>query len=68
MGSEDGLFLLEIADDGAHRLGDKKVVQIEVVQEEDTVIYLGGTYVYNCSDFSVSCITRMVKVCACLHS
>jgi serine/threonine-protein kinase MRCK len=44
LGSEDGLFLLEIADDGAHRLGDKKVVQIEVVQEEDTVIYLGGKH------------------------
>ena len=42
LGGEDGLFMLEIADDGAHRLGDKKVAQIEVAKEEDTVIYLGG--------------------------
>lgn len=34
--------MLEIADDAAHRLGDKKVVQIEVAKEENTVIYLGG--------------------------
>ena len=34
--------MLDIADDGAHRIGDKKVVQIEVAKEEDTVIYLGG--------------------------
>ena len=34
--------MLEIADDGAHRIGDKKVAQIEVAKEEDTVIYLGG--------------------------
>ena len=42
LGGEDGLFMLEIADDGVHRLGDKKVVQIEVAKEENTVIYLGG--------------------------
>ena len=34
--------MLEIADDRVHRLGDKKVVQIEVAKEENTVIYLGG--------------------------
>ena len=42
LGGEDGLFMLEIADDGAHRLGDKKVVQIEVIKEEQSVVYLGG--------------------------
>ena len=36
--------MLEIPDDGAHRLGDKKVFQIELIKEEDTVIYLGGQY------------------------
>ena len=38
LGGEDGLFMLEITDAGAHRLGGKKVVHIEVA----TVIYLGG--------------------------
>lgn len=42
LGGEDGLFMLEITDDGAHRLGDKKVVQIEVIKEEASVVYLGG--------------------------
>ena len=39
---EDGLFVLEIADAGAHRLGRKKVVHIEVAKEKDTVVYFGG--------------------------
>ena len=39
---EDGLFMLEIADAGAHHLGGKKVVHIEGTKEKDTVVYLGG--------------------------
>ena len=42
LGGEDGLFMLEITDAGAHRLGGKKVVHIEVAKEKDTVVYLGG--------------------------
>ena len=42
LGGEGGLFMLEIADTGAHRLGGKKVVHIDVAKEKDTVVYLGG--------------------------
>ena len=42
LGGEDGLFMLEIADTGAHHLGGKKVGHIEDAKEKDTVVYLGG--------------------------
>ena len=42
LGGEDGLFMLESSDAGAHRLGRKKVVHIDVAKEKDTVVYLGG--------------------------
>ena len=42
LGGEEGLFMLVITDAGAHHLGGKKEVHIEVAKEKDTVVHLGG--------------------------